>query len=444
VSAGPTNELPPVHEAWLPKEHSLHRPRHGRRQLTALMSALVFFATPALMWVFGMRAGEIENHKLAAFPSIADGWGMFTGLDEWATDNLAFRGGAVNTTDWISRTIFGEPAPFDQGGDTKPTGPLPGSPSEPVPADPQQAEPGDGGETSDGSDAGFRRVIEGTDDWLYFGTDTLNKCHPQVALDQTMTQLVNLRTAIEASGRKLVLVVVPDKTTMFPEHLPASYPGKECADAVTPDLWQKVIQVAGDMDIRPRLAAAADDLGKPVYYPQDTHWTNEGALAMVDSLAEQIKPGVTDRWRIQANERYSAAADLPPLIGKNGKNNATSYRLRPNGRTDRADPGTSDLFEPLHRKSSPLTGQVFAKTAVLGDSFLVAASRYLPAAFSDVTMQYYLMAGRDPAQVIKTIGDAEIVVVEIVERNIAAGTPEILSQGFIDSLAPELAKRPVR
>lgn len=255
-----------MHEAWLPKEHSLHRPRHGKRQLTALMSALVFFATPALMWFFGMRPGEIENHKLADFPSIGEGWGMFTGLDEWATDNLAFRGQAVNITDWISRTIFGEPAPFDQGGNTKPTGPLPGSPSEPAPANPQQSEPGGGGgEPSDGSDAGFRRVIEGTDNWLYFGTDALNKCHPQAPLDQTMTQLVNLRTAVEASGRRFVLVVVPDKTTMFPEHLPASYPGKECANAVTPDLWQKAIQVAGDLDIRPRLAAAADDLGRPVY-----------------------------------------------------------------------------------------------------------------------------------------------------------------------------------
>jgi alginate O-acetyltransferase complex protein AlgJ len=87
---------------------------------------------------------------------------------------------------------------------------------------------------------------------------------------------------------------------------------------------------------------------------------------------------------------------------------------------------------------------VIAPTVVLGDSFLVAASRYLPAAFADVTLQYYLTAGTDPDQVVRTIGDAEIVVLEVVERNIAAGVPEVLDQAFLDKLSQELARRPVR
>ena len=94
-----TTELPPVHEAWLPREHSLHRPRHGKRQLTALISALVFLATPTLMWVAGMRPSEIENHELASFPGVGDGWGLFTGLEGWATDNLVFREEAISTAD---------------------------------------------------------------------------------------------------------------------------------------------------------------------------------------------------------------------------------------------------------------------------------------------------------------------------------------------------------
>ncbi len=444
MTAGPTNELPPVHEAWLPKEHSLHRPRHGKRQLTALVSALVFFAAPTLMWVFGMRAEEIENHKLAGFPGVADGWGVFTGLDEWATDNLVFREGAVQATDWVSRTFFGEPAPFDQGGGGEPTGPLPGTPGEQDPVNPGPAEPGTDADPSDGSAAGFRRVVEGSGDWLYFGTDALSKCQPEVPLDTTMAQLDELRTAVESSGRTFVLVAVPDKTTMVPEHLPASYPGKDCADPVTPDLWRKAVRVAGAMDMRPRLSAAGERLGRPVYYPQDTHWTHEGAIEMVGAVADEIKPGVTKRWKVQAKERYSAPADLPPLIGKQGQNNATSYRLRPDGKTDRTQQGTSKLTDPVHHDKTPLPGQVYGKTAVFGDSFLVAASRYLPAAFADVTMQYYRTAGDNPDQVIETMADAEIVVVEVVERNIAAGTPEILAPAFVDRLATELARQPVR
>ncbi|MFD2398456.1 hypothetical protein ACFSVJ_19220 [Prauserella oleivorans] len=121
-------QLPAVHEAWLPREHALHRPRHGGRQLTALISAVVFFTAPTLMWVFGARPGEIENHKLAGFPSIADGWSFFTDLPAWATDQLVFRAGAIDAADAISRSLFGEPAPFGQG--SRDTGPIPGTPQE--------------------------------------------------------------------------------------------------------------------------------------------------------------------------------------------------------------------------------------------------------------------------------------------------------------------------
>ncbi|HEX6359841.1 alginate O-acetyltransferase AlgX-related protein [Actinophytocola sp.] len=441
MTAGPTHELPPVHEAWLPREHALHRPRHGKRQLTALISALVFFATPALLWVFGARATEIENHKLAEFPGFD-----LTGYDAWATDNLAFRAAAVNITDWVSRTFFGEPAPFDQGGGGgTPSGPLPGSPSEPEEKqdDPTQTDPTEG-ETNGSGQAGFRQVVEGSDGWLYYGPDALSKCQPLKPLNETVAQLAKLRDVVESSGRTFVLVVVPDKSTMVPEHLPATYPGKDCAAPVTPELWQQVVTIGGAIDMRPRLAAVADRSDQPVYYPQDTHWTTEGALEMIKTVATEVKPGITKTWKIQQKDKTSGTADLPPLIGKDGTNRITNYRLKPDGRYDRVRKNTADLLAPRHYESKRLTGMVNEPTAVLGDSFLVGASGYLPAAFSDVTIQYYRSAEAQPAQVIKTFTDSEVVIFEVVERNVAAGAVAVLDQGFLDQLGTELAKNPVR
>lgn len=434
-----TTELPPVHEAWLPREHSLHRPRHGKRQLTALISALVFLATPTLMWVFGMRPSEIENHELASFPSFADGWGLFTGMEGWATDNLVFREEAISTADWVSRTFFGEPAPFDQGGGT-PTGPLPGTPGEKdTDTEPDTTGPVEG--PSDGS--GVRQVVEGSDGWLYYG-DAQFKCNPTRPLSQTIAQLAKLRTVVERSGRTFVLVLVPDKTTMVPEHLPDSYPGKDCAAPVTPQVWEQSIEVAGGVDMRPRLSAASERAGKPVYYPMDTHWTAEGALEMVKAVATDVKPGVTKDWRIQEKDREKVSADLPKLVGRKGENNVTNYRFKPDGRYDRARKNVVDMIEPKHYDSRELPGMVYAPTAVLGDSFLVNASGYLPAAFADVTMQYYRSAANRPEEVADTITDAEIVVLEVVERNIAGGYIDVLDQSFIDRLDQELQKHPVR
>ncbi|OLF06398.1 hypothetical protein BLA60_32365 [Actinophytocola xinjiangensis] len=432
----PVDGLPPVHEAWLPREHSLHRPRHGGRQLTALISALVFFTTPTFMWLLGMRPAELENHQLASFPSVWDGWDFLTGMDPWATDNLVFRGGAISAADWVSRTFFGEPAPFDQGTST-PSGPLPGNPG-----DERTTEPDNPANEPDA--AGYRRVIEGDDGWLYLGQDVIAKCQPRRPVEETMGQLVKLRAAVEASGREFVLVAVPDKTTMIPENLPDSYAGRDCAEKATPALWSQLAATADALDMRPPLAAAAEEYDKPVYFPQDSHWTNEGALTMLEQIAEELEPGVTDDWEISRRGERQSTADLPPLIGQEGKNDSTSYRLRPDGQTDRTASAVNDLREPVRRTSDPLDGMIQRPTLLLGDSFTLPISSYLPAAFSDVTQLYYSTVEPDPGLVARTMGDNEVVILEIVERNIARGSLNLLEDSFIDLVREELQKRPIR
>ncbi|HEY7595727.1 MAG TPA: hypothetical protein VH969_21430 [Actinophytocola sp.] len=430
--------LPPLHEAWLPREHALHRPRHGGRQLTALICALVFFTTPAFMWLFGMRPVALENHQVKGFPSILEGWGFLTGMDPWATENLVFRPEAIAAADWVSRTLFGEAAPYDQGNGA-PAGPLPGGPPKPETGTTTPDDPS----ATDQDSAGYRRVIEGSDGWMYLGLDTANKCKPKQPLDKTIKQLDALRDAVEASGRKFMLVAVPDKSTMVPEHLPDSYPGKHCASEVTPGLWRN-LATAGAIDMRPSLQATSELLGRPVYFPLDSHWTDEGALTMVRQLADRIEPGVSENWRIERSETHEASADLPPLIGKQGENKAPSFRLLPDGETDRTGTHLKDPRKPIRRSSEPIDGMVDKSTLLLGDSFMLPASAYLSGAFSDITQLYYNTIESDPALVASTMVENDVVVFEIVERNIALGTPEILDGPFIDHVREELQKHPIR
>src|SRR5262249_10528423 len=157
-------QLPAVHEAYLPREHALHRPRHGKRQLTALICALLFFTTPTLLWVVGVRPTEIENHKLAGFPRVGNGFGFFTGLPQWALCQRALRASAINAADGVSRSVFGEEAPLDQG---------PSSDAGPIPAPPLQQPGAPNAPTAPSlpgsSQAGYRKVVQGLDGWLYYG-----------------------------------------------------------------------------------------------------------------------------------------------------------------------------------------------------------------------------------------------------------------------------------
>ncbi|MGO1051197.1 alginate O-acetyltransferase AlgX-related protein [Crossiella sp. CA198] len=426
--------LPAVHESLLPREHALHRPRHGSKQLGALIAACVFFVTPVLSWTLGARVESFENRPLAEFPSLSQGWGFFTGFSQWATDHLVFRQDAVRAADGISKGLFGEPAPLDRGQQQGPVGGVqtstPDVPKQQVPVDQQQALPG------------FTRVVAGKDDWLFFGLDFQAKCKPDKTIDDTLSRIRRLKQVVEASGRGFLLLVPPDKSTVEPGQLPASYGGKECAAPAATEFWNKFSVEPGVVDVRPILAETKKRLGKPVYHKQDTHWGDEGAVAAVRELAERLQPGVTAPWSVSLGESYSSPADLAGMIGQSGQNAGFHYEVKPNGTENRAKGMNATFSTPIPVTTSQLPGMLPGQVVVFGDSFLVSISRYLPAAMSGFTVQHYGYAVADPVASGKTAANNDVVVFEAVERNLTSGTAGFLSNEFIEAFGKELAAKP--
>jgi len=428
--------LPAIHEAWLPNEHSLYRPRHGNRQLTALISAIVFFCTPMLLLVLGVRPEAIENKTLAGFPSPADGWGFFTGLDEWAGDTLPLRGESLRVEDWISRNVFGEPP---QLGDKQPdAGPVQGPAQGPLAPTP------DNGDDPEKPAHGFPKVIEGRDGWYYLGYDIQGPCRPDRPLDDVIAGLRRLRAAVENSGRKFVFVVAPDKSTMMPEHLPASYPGAACARSATATLWQRVLREAGAVDLRPVLQAVADRTREPIYTKVDTHWSYVGGLVMATAVAERVQPGVTASWQIFPGQTMTRPGDLPPLIGRQEQYQLKYFDLAPDGRTVRSEP-IEDDFHTARTLTQPTgRGIVSPRVGVVADSFTELALPYFAGGFADITVVHTDTAETDPAQVARMLAGKDVVVFEAIQRSLAGGTNAVLSDRVLDAIEAELARHPRR
>ncbi|WP_091288231.1 alginate O-acetyltransferase AlgX-related protein [Amycolatopsis xylanica] len=432
--ASEPQQLPAVHEAWLPREHALHRPRHGGRQMTALVCALMFFVTPTLLWIVGVRPTEIENHKLASFPSLGDGWKFFTGLPGWATDQLSFRSGAISAADGISRGLFGEGAPLDQAPPPV-AGPIPGA----TPSTPKNAPSPQG---SPNSQAGYRRVVQGVDGWLYYGYDAEAKCAPSRPLADTLSRINTLRQAVESSGRKFVFVIAPDKTTMVPQKLPASYPDKDCSQPKQEADWAQFL-AAGALDLRPELKKSEGRVGRPIYPPNDTHWTDEGALVMARDVANAVQPGVTQTWVSTPTRMYDVNADLPPLLGRNEVKTLQEYTLKPDGAVDRGGLSNGDIDKPVYRKTSPLVGTIDKRTLIYGDSFTKASSRYLPGGFTNLTMLAHYTSKTTQEQAIDEFVNAEVVVVEAVERSVSAGQLTFIEDGFLNAVRAKLEEHPI-
>lgn len=425
-----------VHEAWLPADHPLHRPRHGGRQLLALISALVFFMVPLLALVLGLRPVNVENRPLAGAPSLSDGWGFFTAAPAWAADHLPFRDRAVRVADGVSRGVFGEPSPF---GSRPNRDQLPGGPSAPLPPAPPAAPFA----PSSGIPGVFPRVVVGENGWLYYGVDVEAKCAPLRPLDQTIDAVNRLRAAVQASGRRFVLVVAPDKSTAVPEFLPGDYPGRDCARAGTRAFWPRITGRAGAVDLRPALARLAAR-GDAIYHRRDTHWTDLGALLMTRVLADRITPGSADNWQIAPSQVVRSGADLPRLIGRNEANTYLQYSLAPSGGQDRTGNHIDDIREPVVIGAGRVPGVVTEPVTMLADSYSESAARYLQAGFADVALVSYETAGSDPARIGALMAHRPVVVLEVVERNLAAGNVALLQPAALDAISAQLAARPLR
>lgn len=433
-------ERPPsiaVHEAWLPAEHPLHRPRHGGRQRTALLSALIFFLAPLLALSLGVRPAEFENRSLTDFPGPGDGWGLSTDLPAWAADHLPFRDVAIRAADRVSHRVFDEPSPLDTRtgeGNPGPVGPIA------PPAPPAWSGPQVPAEPSTSTVPGvFPQVVAGRDGWLYFGYDVEAKCAPARPLGDTIAAVNRLRDIVEASGRRFVLVVPPDKTTAQPDFLPADYPGRDCSRAASREFWQRVPAQTRALDLRADLRALSAP-AHPGYHKLDTHWTDRGAIAMVRALAERIEPGSTDTWKVQQLRTVQSGADLPTLLGRTGVNFYQQYSLAPSGGLDRAGPYIDDLTVPVRLGSGPVGGVVTDPVGLLGDSFSKAPARYLDAGFADVQVVSYATS---PEAIGAAMADRRVVVLEVVERNLASGVVPLLQPAALEALAREFAARPL-
>lgn len=407
-----------------PREHPVRRWYLGSRRVTALMCAGVFFLGPAIALALGAQAARFENRSLAAFGDPRDGWAWLAGLPAWAADNLPFRDGAVRTTEAVSRGFFGEPAPL------------------PVPALEPQVGPRAVAPVVPAAQA-FPSVIEGRDGWLYLGADVSGACLPSRSLNDTVDSLRRMRAVVESSGRQFVLLVAPDKTTMVPEHLPARYLGRDCASRARDEFWRRVVAEAGAIDLRPALTEITQRKGSPVYYPADTHWSQEGGLAMTYALADRITSGITQSWQIAPAGSIPWPDDISPLIGRSGERAIPTYSLAPAGLPDRTRPVTSDFRVPLYLSSAPAAGTIDRPVRMIADSFTQFASRYLAAVFTDIAVVHPDTAAAGPRSAGELLASGDVVVLEIAERNLLSGTSPILLHPVITEIGSQLARRPV-
>jgi hypothetical protein len=115
-------------------------------------------------------------------------------------------------------------------------------------------------------------------------------CQKQAALQQLITDLRAMAHLSLASGRRFIMTVVPNKSTIYPEHVGAVPREKDCGQSLY-DLFlaEHARQpIKGFVRLDVILSAAKND--QPVYAPSSTHWNHHGADLAAQALLKVINP----------------------------------------------------------------------------------------------------------------------------------------------------------
>lgn len=357
--------------------------------------ALLFVFGPALLYVTGERPTAFENRPLAAAPDPDDGWDALDALAPWASDHLPGRERAVRANAWVDYHLLGT-LPSAAGGTRA------------------------AGAGAVGTTAPTPQVLRGRDEVLYLGQEFDLACADRGAYRRALAKLSRLARLIEESGRRAVFFVGPNKSSVVAADLPRHLPTGRCAADALPaqnralDTYRDPRYVA----TRAPLADLVAD-GKQPFWRTDTHWSSVGTAVLAEALAEKLDPELADRLEVSTGRR-TKTGDLTLLAGLDFDEEAPSADVSTGGEVrEDADSDHYDERTPVygtHRwTTTPATGLVPGRTALVGDSFTYFALGNLRPLFAQGEF-YWIGHPVTPAQVIEGIVASDTVVLEVVQR----------------------------
>jgi hypothetical protein len=171
----------------------------------------------------------------------------------------------------------------------------------------------------------FPQALLGKDGWMHYTGDGELNYFQNVRKMENEKVLVEKLTALnqylKSQGITLLLVVAPDKSTIYPDTLPG-----QIKPLSTQSWLDSLISYSGDnnlpiiVDLRTALLAARQK--HDVFFKTDTHWNGYGAFAayttiinVLKDLYPELKPyKVSDLKRMTTNPEIR---DIPTIMGVN-------------------------------------------------------------------------------------------------------------------------------
>ena len=414
------------------------------RYVMALIGLALFF-TPGVARLVGVYPTAVENRPLVAFPSLSQGFHVFPDLTQWSIDHLPLRNLAIKADARISQSLFSEPPSYTANG---------------APVGLGQSGALQGGRAGNATVSGLaNQIIPGRNGWLFLGDEFTAACDPELSIAQVTSGLRRLNQIITASGRKLVILIPPDKDTVDGRFLPSAFVDKTCALSRKARLWSALgsLGVPSFINLLPRLKDEEKSTGKPAYLPIDSHWTERSAAKVfVPSILNPLSPSLYRSARVTPTGPQPYTGDLSVLEGTPKTATETGWNVTRPGVT----PGRSTVTNPIPNfpishytnVSRPGVPLVRGPALIYGDSFTERSLGIIAPFFADLTripeISRAAVDGPEAraaaiSMLTQQIKAANVVIVEQTERIIASSSSgSILAPDVLDAIQKALASAP--
>ena len=260
------------------------------------------------------------------------------------------------------------------------------------------------------------QVIIGEKGWLYY-TPTVNDYigNPTVSKLGMQNILYNLKMSrdyVESKGSQLVIAVVPNKNTVYPDYMPYNYRRSGAAnnlDNLTAYLRRSDLVWCDLAGVLKNTAVTEQD--ELLYHKQDTHWNNKGALVGYRAVMQTTGRAFQDFSGAQHHAEQSWSGDLQSMLFPGSGELDTQYiydipfDFTYQGRYRSSDDITIDTVSPSGEGS----------LLMFRDSFGAAIIPYFSQNYATAR---YSRARPNPYYNLES-AQYDTVVMEIVERNIA-------------------------
>jgi hypothetical protein len=271
------------------------------------------------------------------------------------------------------------------------------------------------------------KVVLGKDQWLFYAgegelDDHLGRIElTPKQLEQWRDYVVTVRDWLRARGVGYIFVVPPDKTSVYPEHLPTRYRNLE-AYPTRLDQMETYLETHSDLnilDLRPVLMAAKG--GLPLYHRTGTHWNDYGGYVGYQALMAATP------WRTQMLRVPENAFILQPLTPGSDLARMTGVPDLYVGASVQRNPAVLNQYLGCAQKlpngwygREPLTTHCEGRSGralVFRDSFAIALIPYLSASVGTVR---YIWERPTAGRLEQEVEDLkpDVVIEERVERGI--------------------------